>query len=377
MADQFQIPNRTPPQATPPAPPYELVSKYLDRPYQNAEAVSGNIDKVTEYLNKQKQLKAGAFEAGGPGLLQYLYGGGSQPQAGGGVPSGPNQNMTPLAQQPQQGTIPAPQTQAQSIQPSIDPHAPGGTIHTSINVVGNPDHGSIHAQKIRDLQQQMGQNAQMGKYGQTLNTGVKDQLNAETALMGAEQFQQGQQRQQQQFDTSQANEEDRFQRSEANKIRGTVAGAQKDIRQKATASDTAQDALNTFAKTFVGKGPKGEMIDLTAPSSIPFVTGASANVASKSGGRFGNKSGGNMVERRKVLANAMVGILTSSGRVAPQVANDLVAGLIPNPDELTNNKLEKMDELQRLIDTVRAGDQATIDNMISTLTNSDNSVLRK
>jgi hypothetical protein len=389
MADQFQIPQPNPQYVPPVPPPYDLVNADLNRTQQAVQAGPNALKSAAEMLiqnyYKNQQAKAGAFEAGGPYLMNMLYGNGQQqpPQYPAQQPQGqaPAQVGTPL---PSNGAA-TPASSAQTLQPSvsgdvqppIDPHAPGGTIHTSVNQIGNPDWGGIHAQKILELQKQMAGNAQMGKYGQTLNTGLKDQLSAEQALMGQEQFQQGQTRQQNQFNQSQDAEESRFQRGQKTKVAESVAGEVSKERQKKTSTDTAQEMLNTFAKTFISTDKNGNLVDLTHPSSVPFVTGAKARLSQSTSGRIGGEAGGEMLNKAQTLSDTVVGILTAGGRMTPDAARGIAQAMVPKPDEPTPMKIKHLDEVQHLIDTVKSGDQEALNTVISTLTGSPGSAIQR
>ena len=360
MADQFQIPQRNP-QFVPPINPTDLANAYLNRQQNQQQYATGLAIGAGETANKlsqqalqnyllKQQAKAGAFEAGGPALLQTLYGPQGQPTQ----PTGP--------QAPTAGSQPpAPVTPSQPAAPASE--AIPETIQATLN---HPTLG-VHAQKILDLQKQMGQNAQMGKYGQTLNAALKDQLNAEAALMSGEQFQQGQARQQKQFEESQNAEESRFQRSEANRIKGQVAGEVSKERQAQNVADTATGLLNTFKHKFLRMGNDGNVVDLTNPSKIPGKVALGEKIAKVSGGFYGNVPAKDMDESRQSLKNGLTSLMTSGGRMQPAAADDLAEAMIPSPEEPTAKKIEKIRDMKKFIGIIKSGNANALEDFISTL----------
>ena len=289
MAD-IQIPQRTPLQGGPPAPPYELVQSYLNRPYQNIDRTTGNIDKITQYLDQQQKQKIGAFEAGGPALMNSLYGGGQQ--------------------------SPQPQPQPQQ-QPQTQNDIPE-TIRATLN---HPVLG-IHAKNIVDFKNQMAQNETMGKYGQTLNVGVKDQLSAEQALMGAEQFQQGQDRQQSQYETSRADEESRFQRGQGQKVNDIIASAGQKQSDTVDNLRKIDDALAEFKAALSANKPS---LGANIKGRISDALGGKETIA---GIRVGSNSADAVNRAKKKLALALYHEVTKSGRIGPQ-ADEYINSLLP------------------------------------------------
>jgi len=332
MADQFQIPQRTPPQGSPPAPPYDLVQSYINRPFQYAKMVPEAIAPILENYYKQQALKVGAFEAGGPVLMNALYGPQGQPTQ----PTGP-QAPTAGSQQPQPTQAP------------VMPSQPAGQASNGIpeTIQATLDHPTlgVHAQKILDLQKQMGQNAQMGKYGQTLNAALKDQLNAETALMSGEQFQQGQARQEKQFKESQAAEESRFQRG----------------RTAESVSKTGEDT------TRIGqlRGLYNDLKTAVASNKPGLTAGISGRLASATGGKFGSTAAADLQNVAAPMTAALNYELTK--RFNESEADFLMKSMVPSPVDQPAFAQQKLKRLNQMISALESGNENNIKNVASTL----------
>jgi len=363
MAD-IQIPQRTVPNYSFQQPDLSGIAAIYNRPKPaelGAQLMGQGVNSALENYYKQQQLKAAAFEAGGPYLMNQLYGNGKQPVAP--LPQTGDSNQNPTQQPGVGGGTPtngmqSPQGTAQTMpgqgqgQPSIDPHAPGGTIHTSVNSLGNPDIGGIHAAKIQALQQQMGQNAQMGKYGQTLNVGLKDQLSAEQALMGQEQFQQSQARQQNQFEQSQNAEESRFQRGQGQKRAEAIAN--KGAEQK-----PAQIQVDLLQKSF-----KDLDSSLQKYYSGPAIPG-SGNLAKATGGHIGSKAGKSVIEDSEALVSNLNKALTSRFGLAGQSL--LSESYKVSPNETPDSAASKMSKIHSVINILDSANKEQIANFIETL----------
>jgi len=342
MADQFQIPQRTPPQGSPPAPPYDLVQSYINRPFQYAKMVPEAIAPILENYYKQQQLKAGAFEAGGSVLMNALYGNGQQASM---TPQGGTAGITPTVPT-QASQAPAGATAGVSPQPGPTPSQPGqGAIPETIQATLDHPTLGVHAQKILDLQKQMGQNAQMGKYGQMLNAALKDQLNAETALMSGEQFQQGQARQEKQFKESQAAEESRFQRG----------------RTAESVSKTGEDT------TRIGqlRGLYNDLKTAVASNKPGLTAGISGRLASATGGKFGSTAAADLQNVAAPMTAALNYELTK--RFNESEADFLMKSMVPSPVDQPAFAQQKLKRLNQMISALESGNENNIKNVASTL----------
>ena len=316
MADNIPVPqfNPNPPQATPPTPPWALVDQYLNRKQQAVQALPNAINEMADWKLKQQQLKAGAFEAGGPYLMNLLYGQGGQQgqQPGGGIPSGPNQNMTPQNQP--QGTNPPPQPQGgqlpmagmaqpqgpQDSQPSsvIMDHAQATgfdpTGHAAQFSQPQPQNNGIggqdaQAQYLAGLglrPDQAGQLGMMGKFGTGALQGLKTV--GDLALQpGQQQLQQqgiqkGQFEQSQQPVTAAKNQQDLINEQEkipfetatkSGELQGKYGAEDVKTQQGIKALQDLQDAWNSVPQKL--KGPASG--SLTAKAGSMF-SGASPEV---------------------------------------------------------------------------------------------------
>jgi len=275
MVDPIQIPNRTPQPYSPTPPPYDFANAYLNRQMQYAQAPQEAMGQALDNYYKEMELKAGAFKAGGPMLMNQLYGNGQSaanpppnyPQTG-----DSNQNPSPTSQMnPQAGAGAATispgqpmaagannvgqdvQTPQQPGQPMMHPqsglpqtihdHLTANGVHPDSHgqvlsgmgigqtqtqpqaTPGNPNMG-VHAQNIQQIQAQMAQNAQMGDYGAELNKSLSERLAGEKALMEGEQFNVSQGAEQNRFETGQAAEQERFEEGQNLKRGQSSADAQ-------------------------------------------------------------------------------------------------------------------------------------------------------
>ena len=340
MADQIQIPQRTP-QYVPPIDPTGLVEGYLNRQQQAqqnmgqaAVGLGETVNKLRQqdlqnYLLKQ-QAKGSAFEQGGPYLYNLLYGNGQQPQqpqTGASVPS--NSPTTPAAS-------------AQTMPQATDQPAIPETIQASLN---HPTLG-IHAQKILDLQKQMGQNAQIGAYGAKVNQGLKDQLSAEQALMGQEQFQQGQVRQEDQFNRSQAAEESRFQRGQELHKNTAVATEVSKLSPQQTEVKTLNTMFDNLDKNLHSyyKDPKS------------FIGSGNLNRVTK--GRVGSASGAEAINQGKPLVAALNQVLTHRFNFGESTL--LMDSLAPSPNDTPQYAASKMKMIHQLIQSMDEGNKDNI-----------------
>lgn len=179
MADQFYVPQRTPP-APQFQPPTDLVNAYLNRPtgYQiGSKDIGEGINAYLQNKYKQQELKQGAFKAGGPYLMELLYGQGQQASntpagtTAGQVPPPPQTPLTAQATTPGQVAGQAPPSNQSQGQPGQAPQ--GGyasPIEASVHGLGHPDFTGMLGQA------QQYQN--MGDYGreQTQNLVSQGQL---------------------------------------------------------------------------------------------------------------------------------------------------------------------------------------------------------
>lgn len=365
MAD-IQIPNRAPQGAgSPPAPPYDLVQTYLNRPFQYAQMPAQAANQVLEnYYNTQK-MKAAAFEAGGPYLMNQLYGGGSQP------PQQPNTGQPTSAVTGTPGIAGTPSgnvaTQTYGVTSPSAQTAPSGqipeTIQASLNMghpdvtglysAGNPNLG-VHAQKIMDLQRQMAQNQQMGTYGQKVNQGVNEQLGAEKALMEGEQFNAAQQRQQQQFEQGQAAEESRFERGQARQEsqfqRGKVA---EEVSKQGEMSSDIKNMKGMLQNLDKNLG------DYYSGHNMP----GSSNAYQLTKGRIGSQPGANVLNQGKPLVAAINRVLTRRFNTGEnQLLSDSLA---PSPNDTPQYAADKMRMLHQLITTMETGNAENVNNILS------------
>ncbi len=191
MADQFNIPQVNPP-APQFQPPTDLVNAYLNRPtaYQvGTQQIGQGLNSILENYYKQQQLKAGAFEAGGPYLMNLLYGKG--PQTPSVMPGQTGSPQTPSSAPPA-----SPGAPNQSLAPSVPPSSgqpsqpqpdtqPSQAIQASV-AMGHPDFTG-HLSRIQNLQNQMAGVQGMGKYGREQQQGIGQQIAAEKSSLDAEQ----------------------------------------------------------------------------------------------------------------------------------------------------------------------------------------------
>lgn len=182
MADQFQIPQRTPP-APQFTPPTDLVTAYLNRPtgYQlGSQAIGQGLRELVDYQLKQQQLKGAAFEQGGPYLMNMLYG----PKTG--APPAPSMPsyQGPTGKSPDDSD---PDQSSAAAQPPATPNAPQAqqssvpeTIQASLNM-GHPD--------FLGLMNQAAQYQNMGKYGREQIQNLQSQGNLAMLPMQAQKTQ--------------------------------------------------------------------------------------------------------------------------------------------------------------------------------------------
>lgn len=358
MADSFQIPQRNPQYIPPVAPPTDLIHELYSRPKPGEIAAGQMSDAVKaiydRYIEMQK-LKAGAFGEGGPALYKMLGYGDASTSA-----------SAPVAQQPQAPVATSQPAQGGGAIPQDKYHAIAGQLGVTPDFEG-------YTKAIGNIAGQMQQSAQdygpsrFGQANQQMLGGqlsaLKTGMEAQKAPLEYEQARLGIQKTEGDIamQPMQAAKTEQDYRLATDK---PIAEEVSKQRQKTTATDTADLLFNQFSNSFMGKG--GE--DLTKPSAkIPFITGASAKLSNATGGRYGNKAGGDMLDQSKPLANALVGLLTASGRMNPSLANDFVEGIIPKPDQTTAQKQEKMKGIRQLIDTIRTGDENALNAVVGTL----------
>jgi hypothetical protein len=201
MADQFQIPQRNPP-APQFQPPTDLVNAYINRPTPAETATQGlgnAMNSFTQYKQYQynkyleeQKLKAGAFEAGGPYLMNMLYGTG-QPTAsttaqgqvaGTAMPSQAPSAPTPMPQGTA-GVSPTPQGIGQPQQASQPLMHPTSGLPQTIHDIPGPltpqANAGIGGQNAQDQYlaglglrpDQAGQLGMMGTFGNKALLGLK------------------------------------------------------------------------------------------------------------------------------------------------------------------------------------------------------------
>lgn len=220
MADQFQIPQRTPP-APQFTPPDGIIRDYLnyqrELPFRISGQVHQGINDYLDYQMKQQQLKAAAFGEGGPTLMNMLYGKGQQgaqgappaPKMGpanpaivGQSPQGDQSQASPVAPnpygvangwdqpsaQPQSQASSALNPSAQTLPAQAD-NQPSEAIHASVQILGHPDYAG-HVAKMSQLQTQMDDADQQfgaSNWGMKTQQQITGRMAAEKAIMDAQQ----------------------------------------------------------------------------------------------------------------------------------------------------------------------------------------------
>jgi hypothetical protein len=373
-------------------------------------------DRLYQRNIQQKQLQAQAFEAGGPYLMNQLYGGGNpqqqtftpnpnvqMPQTNDSNQNPPTNDgsmqsgqVPPMGQGQTQGGVGSPtptngvstpQTSAQTM-PSQN-QVPGltmngqpvtdQTIHDTHSKLSPQQRQALANFGITDPSQAVG----MGKGGQNFLAGYKTL--GDLALQPGQQQAQALDLQNKQFEQSQQptiaakNQADlkNAQMAVPQTQAGKAAEEVSKQGQKTSATDTAQLALNQFAKSFMSTDQNGQLVDLTHPSSLPYVTGAKAALSKSTSGRMGGQAGGEMLKQANILGNSLVGILTANGRMNENAARDFVNGIIPAPDEPTPMKVKHLDDVQNFINTIKNGDANTLNTVIATITGSKGSAVRQ
>jgi hypothetical protein len=378
MADQIQLPGPiTPPQGGPPAPPYELVSQRLSRQQALSQAVPNAINDYIDWHTRQQQLKAGAFKAGGPYLLNALYG--NQQPAGpspaapavatpSGDPSAPAQTF-----QPPQNYSPADNSQMPWMAPqqnmSVDSsqgaqasqalmHPDSGlpqTIHDVEHAGGATDYQT----QLKNIQDKMSGYDNMGDYGRDRQQGLATQAQVVNDMasrqQSANQFAENQSREKDQFKTSQDNEESRFERgqglNESQFNRGHIGGEvskQADVSQEIRNLQTLTNNLKTSLGTDIGifGNIKGQIYEA-------------------SGGRKGSASAAQMQNATIPLATNLNTLLShrfNAGEVAA-----LSRSLIPEPKDTPAYQQQKLQNLTNLLNVMASGNQKNLDNVASAI----------
>lgn len=352
MADQFQIPQRTPP--TPQfQPPTELVNSYLNRPTPSEVAGQGlanSIGSFADYKKYQlsKQLAASEalgklFEAGGPyavqqygAPLQNLISG--QPQQASSAPAISPSMPTPQPQ-PQQGTVSqAPTSPQAAVTSGISP-----AIQHSVQNMGAPDFTG-HLSRINKLQGQMADVQNMGQYGRNQQQGIGQQITAEKAALDAEQAP--------------------LQYAEKAQ---SLANAQQQVPMeinKAVAGEVGKQGENA---TRVGQ-LRGLFTDLKTAVSVnkPSLTaGLSGKLANATGGNFGSMAAADLQNVAAPLTAALNYELTK--RFNESEAAFLMNSMVPKPIDQPAFAQKKMERMDKMISALEQGDEKNIKNVASTI----------
>lgn len=399
MADQFQIPQRNPSYVAP-VDPTPLVESYLNRPSPAQVATQGLANTGSQIANYQqyglqKQIAASEalgklFESGGPyavsqygAPLQRLLGGNMQaPPAN--TPGGP---MPPTQPPPgPSGVVPGPGPQQVSTTPAqggppIDPMSPGGTIHTSVNVMGNPPHGISDAQSqllssygLPPTSQGLGQAGAMGALGTKVLGGIKNigeieqqpiQNAKNAADLRASQAKFATPEQGAAIASADPNAIARAYGGEAptevyanaaNKgmeVRKTIAGEVSKQSQDTQNINQLKTLASNLQQTMSGKDQG-------------ILANVKGDIYQQSGGRYGSKSAATMQNAANPLATALNTELArrfNSGEV--QLLSD---SLIPHPKDTPEYAQTKLSNLNRLIDSMASGNEQNVRNVAASIT---------
>ena len=376
MADNIPVPtaSRTPPSPTF-QPPTDLVNAYLARPtgYQiGTQQVGQGINSYLENYYKQQQLKASAFEAGGPYLMNMLYGAGS----GGGVAGGQTQQpavqpssggMTnpPSAGTPG-GATPgnygnSPQTSAQTMPGGTPPIQQSGvpqdqnqgqvpeTIQASLNM-GHPD--------LTGLYTQAQQYAPMGKFGREMTQNLATQAQLASAPQAAAQ---------KDLEMKKTAGELAMQPTEAATKEQQLANARLENKLMLTKPVAEEVSKQTESNQRIGQLKQMYNNLQTALSqNKPSILGnVSADVFQATGGRRGSSGAANVMNAANPLATALNTELSrrfNSGEVQL-----LSQALIPQAKDTPQYAQQKMGNLRQIINAMQSGNEQSVQNVANAL----------
>jgi hypothetical protein len=389
MADQFQIPqaSRNPPQGQPIVPPYDLINQYLNRQAQVPQMLPDAINQAAEWNLNQQKLKAQAFEAGGPYLMNQLYGGGQQsqqqppaqmPQVGaqpqqptGDSDTNPNPT-TPPNQGQTQGAVGSPsQTNGNSSaqpsaqtppsQPQWQPgqplmHPTSGlpqTIHDHLanNGIIQPDAQAQYLAALGLQPRQAGQLGAMGKFGTSALQGLKTVGDLQQQPLAAQKMQNDIAMQPTEAAIKQqqlANEQQQIPQANKKTIAEEVSKQGADSQQIRDLQTLASNLHQSIGKDLgMGGNLKGSLYQAT-------------------GGRFGSSDAAAMQNATIPLATGLNTVLShrfNAGEVAA-----LGQSLIPQPKDTPQYQQQKLQNLNKLLNVMASGNEQNVRNVASAIT---------
>jgi hypothetical protein len=373
MADQIPIPQQQVPQMQFQQPDLSGIAAIYNRPKPaeiGATILGQGLQGALEAYYKNKQLQAGAFEAGGPYLMNLLYGSGQQAST---TPQGQMAGQQPPTQMPQAGDsnqnppppptsagsmgqgqtagvnyptngAATPQSSAQTLQTPQQPQQdqqPSQAIQASINM-GAPDFTG-HLQRMQQLQGQMAGYQNMGKFGREQQQGVAAQMTGEKAALDAEQAPIQYAKAQQDL----ANSQQQIPMEQKKTIASEVSKQSQDsqqIRDLQVLTGNLQKSL----------GP-----DLGMAGNIK------GDIFRATGGRKGSNAAANMQNSTIPLATGLNTVLShrfNAGEVAA-----LGNSLIPQPKDTPAYRQQKLQNLNNLLGVMAQGNEQNVRNVANAI----------
>lgn len=367
MPDQFYIPQRTP--AAPQfQPPTGLIESYLNAPsgYETARKNIGQgIDNLVNYQLNEQKAKAGAFEAGGPYLMNLLYG-----KKAPGAPAGGTNGIG--ASLPSNGA--APQGSAQTLQgQTAQPSGVPETIQRSLDL-GHPDFHSLSSQAA--------QYSGMGKYGQNMLQNIKGQADLSMMPLTAEEKEASIRASNAKFATPEQGQAivsgdpsavanayggqapiDAYNNAAQKKmeVQKSVAGEVGKQGESVSNIGQIENAIGRMEQSLKGSKPypganlAGKVVDVMGTDK-PF------------GLNIGDQAANDVNDAGKMLKGALASELTKSGRFTPYIVDSLTSAMVPTAKESPSNRAQKIQRSKEFLQVLKSGNQQNISNMVAAMT---------